>query len=244
MKRIALVLLVAVAGGCVLLPDATVPVTVILPELLRHWVQAFSNCTFALSWPNDEVSASSGNAHHGRRFVPGSRVVVELPRTPPVPLIATPSCGGVALAPAGAVWPLHRVENGALALSFAEGPAAETLIRAADAGADLRTFSVRRFSEAIHEHLPDDPWQLEIPRIAEAIAARAMRESYIRPTDLFPVVGVPPPGVWIARSPFLPAITGESGWPDLPTGVHTFIDGSGKRVYVEVDDEGRSWTSR
>jgi len=228
----------------VLLPEATVPVTVILPDLPLHWAELFSGCTFDLSWSSEErEKARAGDLSRGT-LLPGSRLVIELPRAPPIPIIATPSCDGIELAPAGALWPLHTNRDGSLNISFAEGPAAVTLRQAAAAGADISNFPIRRFSDAIRTHLPDDPWRLDIGRVARAIAGRSMRESYIRPAELFPVDGLPPPGSWIAHSPFLTAITEESGWPDLPVGLHRFVDGSGRRVYVELDPEGRSWTSR
>ncbi|HKJ85427.1 MAG TPA: hypothetical protein VKA06_05090, partial [Spirochaetia bacterium] len=88
---------------------------------------------------------------------------------------------------------------------------------------------------------PEDPWALDVGRVAAAIADGAMRETYIRSPELHPVALDVPEGVWHGWSPFVAPVGGGSAWPDLPVGVSPFHSSDGRRVIIDVDDEGRAW---
>ena len=93
----------------------------------------------------------------------------------------------------------------------------------------------------IAERLPDDPWALDVDRVAAAIARGSMRASYIRSAPLYPVGLAAPDGIWFARSPFVAPIAGGARWPDAPKGITPFYSADGRRWIVEIDEAGRAW---
>ena len=235
-------LLATTLFGCDFAVDQTVDVTLDLPALPDAW-RPFSGAVYRLSWtgPAGAGAPSSGAAPGSSGFSPGTRVVVALPRSVPIAVLATPDVAGALLAPAGAIWPLQLTDDNVLPLRFAEGPAATVLTLARERGADLEHFAVSRLAATIRAQLPDDPWQLDVARLAQKIAERGMRESYIRAAERYPVGAAPPSGTWYGYSPFAAPVTPETGWPPLSVGVHRFGSADGRRIYVEMDGEGRAW---
>lgn len=167
---------------------------------------------------------------------------------------------GESLCYAGAVWPTFETSyafharrrpagvsregsDGAhvLDLTFEDGPATEVVWRLMEARLDVRDLSVGRLRREIRDRLANDPWSLDVERVVEAIASRAMRQSYIRPPELLAVDLVAPPGRWYARSPFVDVVAGGSTWPKLPEGMTPFYSADGRRTIVKVDAEGRAW---
>lgn len=231
-----MLLLVLTFASCTLVSDPRITVSVDLPALPEVWQPAFPDMTYRVFWsgPRGFTTFLPGV------YAPGTSASVSLPRTPPIAVLAIPVSGTRSFAPAGALWPLQIASDGAIPLRFAEGPAADLLMRAAAQGADMERFAVARLASTIREELPHDPWQLDVTHVARMIADGRMRESYVRAAERYPVRFPPPAGTWYAYSPFQAPVTAERGWPPLATGVHRFSGGDGRRIYVEMDEEGRA----
>ncbi len=275
-NRIALVVLVALGSlSCELVPT-TLRIEIAVPPTPAHWESAWGPARFSISWyspvaSRDRVAVADSGAH----------AVIEVPRVHPVAILATPEwppgagpalATGETLYPAGAVWPETGVRerraahglwgSNVVAPAFERGPAAEVVRRVVAAGADLRTFSVARLQAEIHDRLPDDPWLLDVDRVAAAIARDEMRVSYVTEKERHPGVVDLPAGEWLRRSPFVGAIEGGTGRTpgpeeaeaaaaetepverepiELPVGVTVFYSGDGRRLIVGVDAEGRVW---
>lgn len=235
---LSLFLLLAALPGCRDLSVTTTAVRVRAPRMPVHWDAAFGSGEFVVSWAASGA-VSSGEIH----LQPLESTIISVPRDPPVVVQAQPVFPRARLAAAGAVWPLHLQEDGVLDLSFEHGAAALVLFQAARGGADLRSFAVRRFTETVSERFADDPWQIDVDALVWAIINRSMRESYIRAVDQFPVVAPVPAGRWYPVSPFAQPVTAETGWPALPKGLSRFTGTGGERLFVEIDEQGRSWVS-
>lgn len=254
-RHACLVLPALVVLSCGYTPS-TVSVRLALLATPSAWETAWGPARFEVDWQSSGSAATVPGLHDA-----GSSLVVDLPRTPPVAVRATPRWGyaqpasaperpalaaGDRLATAGAVW------TGAtggdwfegrprLVLGFETGATAEAVRRLLAAGVDLRDFSVARLVAESAERLPDDPWSLDVERVVSAIGARAMRETYVRARPTTPVALAAPPGRWYGFSPFRGPIAGGERWPDLPAGSNVFYSADGRRWIVEVDGEGRAW---
>ncbi len=236
----------------------TVPVTFTLLTTPSAWEAAWGPARFEIDWQAPGAADVVSGLHEA-----GSSLVVDLPRTLPVAVRATPRwdagrasattgpalSSGERLATAGTVftgggesdgrdWFFGRPE---LVLGFATGATTEVVRRLLAAGVDLREFSVARLVAESAERLPDDPWSLDVDRVVAAIGARAMRETYVRERETFPVALTAPPGRWHGFSPFQRPVEGGGRWPDLSLGTSAFYSEDGRRWLVDLDEEGRAW---
>lgn len=230
------------------------PVTLTLATTPAAWEAAWGPARFEIDWQSAAAAATVPGLHAG-----GSSVVVELPRTPPVAVRATPRWDGAAPGPAlaagerlgtaGAVWTGAPPSGGRdwfacgpeLELAFRTGATTEVVQRLLAAGVDLRDFSVARLVAESAQRLPDDPWSLDVERVVTAIGARSMRETYVRPRATTPVKLVAPAGRWYGFSPFWRSVGDGERWPDLPVGVSVFYSADGRRWIIDIDEEGRGW---
>ena len=251
--------------SCELLP---VHVTVLarLPSTPAVWEAAWGPADYRVS-----VHSVTGSTVVQGLTPAGTSLPLELPRLPPVGVIARPVWRGVgpalagdeSLATAGAIWPLSGPVMGPaadmegdsaagaqgsgrgpadiLVLDYAVGPAAELLRRLATAGVNVTEFNWERFLAEMSLQAMADPWALDLDHLAAAIAERAMRESYVREREMHATGLRAPPGVWHPVSPFAAPVASGAAWPPLPEGVSRFYSADGARWVVRVDAAGRGW---
>ena len=176
----------------------------------------------------------------------GEIVHLEIPRVPPVVVLATPhwADGGPAvigeetLAPAGAVWPMSLTESGELSLDFRHGPVASLTARAIEAGIDVTRLNIHRLRDEIAARIDSDPWLLDMEAALEALQKHRMRVTAVRPVEVFPTGLVLPPGVWYAASPF--ATVSEVPL-QVPQGSTAFYSNDRRRALIVVDVNRRAW---
>lgn len=239
-------------ASCELLP-VTIPVEVVLPETPAAWEAAWGPAVFELVWQAAGGARTIAGTHGA-----GSTVTIDIPRLPPVAIVALPrwTAAGETMLGAGSVWPGlaadrpraaptdgERPGGERLVLTFEDGPVAEVLRRVMAAGADVGDFSVSRLAGEIRERLGEDPWALDVEKVVSAIASRAMRESYVRARPAEATGLVAPPGTWLAPSPFVDPVASDGAtlWPPLPVGLSVFYSSNGRRWLVDLDEEGRAW---
>lgn len=270
--NVRMVLSVLVAGGllwslmsCELLPGR-VTVLARLPSTPAVWEAAWGPAEYQVS-----VHSVIGSTVVEELSPAGASRVLDLPRLPPVAVIARPVwrgggpafAGDESLAAAGAIWPHGGAVTGPaadmegervaaahgsggdpadlLVLDYAVGPAAELLRRLAAAGVNVTEFNWERFLAEMSLRAMADPWAVDLDRLAAAIAERAMRESYVRERETHATGLRAPPGVWHPVSPFAAPVASGAVWPPLPQGVSRFYSADGGRWVIRVDAAGRGW---
>jgi len=191
---------------------------------------------------------------------PGERISVDLPKervaivqsTPRyVPRAATTAEFGAtqwfSATPAAAVYPYDLFGSEArMTLSYADGPPAQMLLRAAAAGLDLERFNVRRFLDRCREVAGEMSWALDHEAVFEPLSEGRFRETAVRVRELHEVDIEMPPGRWLAEIATLSAAWLERG---VPSGVYRFRNadwgaGGGEELHVAVDEDGKTRTLR
>jgi hypothetical protein len=238
--------------GCTM-PRQSVSVTVGLPETPELWADLWGPSGYRISW--QAYPAVSGVVEVGSGV---GTVVLDLPKGCVVPVLAWPvwGAGGPALQPTEMLRPAGGIfcgspaqdnqvggssDGAGLDLTYANGPAAYTLCRAAASGAAVQVFNHERLVAEIPVRLPQDPWLLDTNRVVRALCEGSMRADYIREVSRSDVWLEVPDGTWFDASPYGAQLNGGYQELTLRTGLTPYYDNSGRRLVVVVDEEDRVW---
>ena len=238
--------------GC-MLPRQMTEVVVTLPDLPKLWADVWGDAGYRITW--QAFPSVSGVVEVGTE---AASVVLELPRGRVVPILAWPvwGSGGPAVQPtegvrpAGGVWsgdpPQTKAGEDRLlasdfALTYADGPTAFVLHRAAQLGAEIQSFNAHRLAVEISHRLPDDPWLLDTQRVVRALCERSMRVDYVREVARSEVWLDVPEGTWFSTSPNAQPLSGGVQEIMVAYGLTPFYDGADRRLIIVVDEEERAW---
>lgn len=162
-------------------------------------------------------------------------------------ILAVPYLSGVALRPAGALYPWDVDASGRIALDFEQGYAAAIAALLEDRGLDAWIFALGRIREA-RQVQQADPWSVDPAVAAARLVAGTFRTDLFTRAKRFRVA-LPDGGPWVHESPFAGTMGSETGadaadgpaegtvslWP----GVHRFA-GPGGGLALRVDAQGNA----
>ena len=218
--------------------SAELTVSLRLPEPPEHWLEAFPELCFELLLPRADAAPEL------RPWPADGKLCI--PKEPNWPVLAVPVTrdGRLRLPPAGAVWPLDSSAEGReLALSWEDGPLAQTLLALRRERIEVSTLNTARLEVEMGNRSGGDPWRLDLAYLAERLASGEFRVTDIRALPCREVQLSVPAGTWFLESPFcLPQATAEGQaltLMEVPLGAHRLFRAGGLGGYVlYVGSEG------
>lgn len=229
-------------GSCSLY-QSSVSLAVSLPALPQHWQETFPGLVFLLDHPGADVElpVAAGS----------QQVELRPPKRTCLPVVAQPCLpgSGLRLPCAGGVYPLDVGPGETLPLSWRSGPAAQLLLELDGQGLDLEHLNVPRLCAEMDLRGGEDPWNLDLVRIAAGLASGQMRVTEIRLQPLAELRLPAGPGRWFLESPLrLPCPADADGIVSLPgvaPGFHRlFALAGGERLDLFVSDREVLWVRR
>ncbi len=223
----------------------TVSLTVQLPPVPQHWLEAFPQLEYRLIHPAPESGSFEERRVHGR-----TPVLIRLPKLIYLPVLAYPIPDythlpgqSIELPPAGGVYPLDcDVTTETISLSWQEGTSAEILCRLWSRGVDCSAVNVPRLIREMREHCQGDPWSLDSDRICARLAAETFRLTDIRPAPCRDLRLEPGTGSWFLESPFCSPVFAQANGSlfleAVPLGAHFLFEyPAGGLFFLYVEEE-------
>ena len=214
-------------------------VSVRMPEIPRHWQQAFPDLSFLLVFQD---AAASWQAVAVKD--PGAEAVITCWKAGNSPVLAYPRAerSGGLLRPAGGLYPADCAAAGAhreIALSWRGGCRASVFKLLAETGLDTSLVNAEKLESYLARY--PDPWALDLEAIAEKLARGDFTAYDI---DLLPASDVavsPGTGDWFLESPFArvqaAASTETITLPGLSSGIHALFSIQGQVIRIWVGEK-------
>ncbi len=231
-------------AGCGLLGSAA-RLQLLLPEPPAHWRATFGDPAWRLLYPGPGGELLKLDLPSGSRSVN-----VLAAKEACTPFVAYPllPAGGETLPPAGGVDPPDRGGADRLPLTWRRGAVASLLLRLASQGGRLEALNVERLVREMEERGGEDPWRLDLDRIAAELAGGSFQVTAIGPAasrDVRLPVGQ---GSWFTESPFALPVAATDGilrLAGLPLGFHRLFEAGGtRRIDLFVTDSELLWMER
>jgi len=209
-----------------------------MPDIPRHWQQAFPDLSFRLVFQDSAGSWQTVVVPHA-----GADVAIRCWKAVNSPVLAYPQAerSSALLRPAGALYPGDCVHTGGsrhVALSWTGGCQASIFKLLAENGLDTSLVNAERLASYLARY--PDPWVLDLNAIAEKLARGDFTAYDI---DLLPARDVqmcPGAGEWFLESPFAltqATTSSESLFlPGLSRGDHALFSVQGRVIRIWVGD--------
>ena len=226
---------VSVTGSCEYLSQRQ-EITAVPPAVPRAWRGRLDVERYLVRYVDRELRLRERVVEN----LSSRLVVVEAQKDFLLPVTATPLVPGLALPPAGGLYPLDLDEGNRLVLSWARGFASDLLLELICRGVDTSFFNTERLCREISERANGDPFNLDREGILEAVVCGRFRVTCIKPLPARTVVLQPGEGLWFTESPFSDLSETAEGEPleiVLSFGFHHLFDrNSHTRYDLQVDE--------
>lgn len=245
MRRVLLLSAAVALASCALGPEARI--TVLLPPLPGPWRAAFPVMQCLLSWFDGSGAPRStllGGWESGAVVCcakEGNTPVLAWPISSLDPEAVPVGRGPGSLRPAGGMYPGSLVDQRAgtaVQLTWEAGAAASVLGLLRSLGRDTSLFNAERLSGELGA--APDPWDLDLPAVAEAIARGDFSVYDVERLPCRDVRVEAGQGDWLLESPFRNVLRAEADGalllPCMALGTHSLFSVDGRCIRISVQE--------